>query len=162
MITIRRPKSVQDLIACVHMYMSLDEPGLMPASYDKCLKSLVDYWSRGACIRIAEEDGLMLGWILGVEASLEHVSERLVSQRYYASKCPGMKAYRVLVLLHSELLVYAARLKATYCTSTGSHFDEKFVFAKMLEKSGWKRRGYLALFYMKDYDGRQKRKRETR
>ena len=156
-ITLHRPQSLADLRACVDLYLSLDEPGFMPASHDTCMKSIIGYWSNGAFIRIAKEDGALLGWMLGVNTNLEHISGSIVAQRYYASNCKGIKAFRVLKMLHEEMLVYAARVRATYCTSTGSHFDEKFAFSKMLEKCGWTRRGYLALFYMEEYYGRAKK-----
>ena len=154
MITLHKPASVKDLAACVKMYMSLDEPGFMPTSHEYCLQSICRYWLNGAFIRIAKEDGVMLGWILGISSALEHIPQRIVTQRYYASDCTGIKAFRVLKMLHEELLQYAHKVRAHYCTSSSSHFDEKFAFSKMLEKCGWTRRGYLALYYMKDYDGR--------
>lgn len=150
---VRKPRNTSDIINCVNMYLSLDEPGFMPASFDSSCRSLVNHWQHGGFIRLVEEDGRLIAWIFAICAPMDHISEKIVSQRYYASKTSGVKSFRALKLLHDEMLAYAHRINAAYCTSTGSHFDTAFTFTRMLEKCGWTRRGYLAIYKMKDYHG---------
>jgi len=64
---------------------------------------------------------------------------------YYACDQTGISAYRSIVLLHDEMQKCSLKLPVKYCVSAGSPLDDNNVFAKVLEKNGWSRKGYMAV-----------------
>lgn len=149
---IRGLRSSSDIDECVRLYMAHYDCQELPASYTASYSSFMSDWKNRCLIRIVEEDGEIIAWIIASRAKLEHMDKECVLQKYLANKTTGFKAFTVLRLLHNEMLKYANKMNIPYCISSGSHLDDPSIFTRLLEKCGWKRRGYLAIFNMRDYD----------
>jgi len=137
----------RDLLDCVDLYISMNDPEFLPdVDADLAASRIMQRLRSGAFIRLLKEDGEVFAFIIGCDAHQDFASEPQLHQLYYASKyTTGTKAVKAVVLLHNELEVYARSRNLSTVVSPGSHMDETNVFSRILEKQGWTRRGHIAL-----------------
>lgn len=140
-----RITSRQQIIKCVDLYLAQNDESFMKTSKETSYRNLFNKVRLNKFVRAVEIDGEIVAWIYADAVVLEHTDYVTVQQMYYGSSQHGIMAVRCIKLLHEAMLEYAESLKAAYCTSAGSPYDTENVFAKILEKSGWIRRGYLAV-----------------
>lgn len=139
------PRSVSDIVACVEMYYNLNDHSFIEISKEESVKNLLRFSRQKEFVRMLLNDNdEIIAWIFASKAKPYHSAEIIFQQFYYASNQKGLKAFRSVILLHEEMIEEAARLDLKVVLSSGSHLDDDFTFARILEKSGWQRRGYLA------------------
>jgi hypothetical protein len=141
---VRNIENLKELEFCVDLYLSLNDETFMPACKKSSMKGMKEHLGAGAKLRVLEDDGVIIAWILFKKTRQEHLSESCMQQLYYAASVKGLKAAKAVHLLHNEMEIVAKEMGLKRLISTGSHMDENFVFAKLLERAGWSRRGYLA------------------
>lgn len=133
---------------CVDMYLGLNDESFLPSSRTASLSALFTKIRTNKFVRAIELENRIIAWIYADVVKLEHTDYKCFQQFYYASDQVGVKAFRCINLLHSEMINEARKLKVKYCVSYGSHMDPSNTFVRILEKSGWKRRGHIAIFEM--------------
>jgi hypothetical protein len=149
---IRKIKNLKELEECVDMYLKLSDQEFLPASRKASIKSLKEVLSTPkAFVRVLEKEGKLVAWIYAEVIQLQHTTFKVLQQIYYSSCLEGVSAARAVKLLHQALIEEAERRRVIMVTSPGSHLDENFTFAKILEKSGWERRGYMSVYKTKFY-----------
>jgi hypothetical protein len=129
---------------CVDMYAALNDYSFLPVVKSTAVKNLTSAVRRQKFVRVLKESNKIVAWLYADTGISLHMNERVLQQFYYCSDLTGTKAFKAVRALHEELLEYAKLNGYTIVFSPGSHFDEKYVFTRMLEKLGWERRGYIA------------------
>jgi hypothetical protein len=145
---IRELLSSREIRSCVELYMGLNDPSFIPLEFDVCYNNLLTLVKRKKFVRGLFEDDELIAWIYCDVVEHLHLGFPVFQQLYYASDQKGMKAYRCVVRLHEAMLVKARESEFSLAVSSGSHMDPDHVFAKILEKQGWERRGYLCLRHL--------------
>jgi hypothetical protein len=140
---IRDIQSSKDMEKCVDLYLSLNDETFIPSDRKYALTCMKEYLGTGSKLKILEEDGEIVGWLLMKKLKMPQYTEPVLQQIYYASILKGFKSARAIVSLHNEMFPVAKAMGIKRVISTGSHMDEKYVFAKILERAGWDRRGYM-------------------
>ncbi|MDB4575356.1 hypothetical protein N9112_00170 [bacterium] len=138
-------KTHQDLRMCAEMYAAISDPTFLPFDVEKGIKKLAEMRRQGFVRMLVDDSGTPLAWIVAVKATPHHLHYPVMQQLYYCSDSHGALAYRCVRLLHESLVTEGIRVGAEYAMSTGSHMDEGNVFARILEKSGWQRKGHTAV-----------------
>jgi hypothetical protein len=138
-------RTAADIHTCFELYASLNDYTFMDVEIEKAIHSLMQKAKSGKFVRMRVIDNKIVAWICAELVSLPHSNERIMQQTYYASNQSGTAAYRSVLALHAAMEEEAVRKGCTLIASPGSHLDERFTFAKILEKNGWSRRGYLAI-----------------
>jgi len=141
---IRELMNESEIEFCVDMYRALSDEDFMPSNRKKAIESLTSYKNTGIFIRVLEDKNEIVAWICAGRVRLGHVDHVIFQQTYYCSQLTGLKAVKAVKLLHEAMYLEAKRLRIKRVVSLGSHLDEHHTFARILEKSGWLRRGYLA------------------
>lgn len=142
MLTVSKIRSRNDIVACASMYKRIYNEDKLVVDLDKSINSLGKAASRGF-LRVVLDNGVIVAWLLASEQDHPWLSYKILQQSFFASETSKLKTVKCVQLLHSEMESYAKHLGYDYVFSTGSHQDESFVFARILEKSGWQREGYL-------------------
>lgn len=140
---VREIKSNNEIEECVNMYLSLND--WLDTDFTAAYRKLYQLVKIKKFIRVVEDTEKIIAWIYCDIILPRHHSKVHFQQLYYASNQKGLKAYKCVVLLHQAMLEEAIRLGMPMALSLGSHEDEDNVFAKILEKNGWERRGYAAM-----------------
>lgn len=143
-------RSRTEIELCVDLYGSRSEPSFLPLDYNLSKLNLFDKVRRNKFVRVFRVDDEIKAWIYADLVKLPHASEQYFQQFYYGSSLTGSAAYKAVVSLHREMVLFANTTNATWCTSTGSPYDTENTFARILEKQGWTRRGYLAAIKIKE------------
>jgi hypothetical protein len=151
MLEIIKPRSIEDIETCVNMYLSQNDESFIPASFDKSFSVLLQLTKRNKFVRmVLKDEKEIIGWIYADIGQILHVDTKVFEQRYFTTNQTGSSAVRVIKLLHNALIEEAKDKNISLITSHGSHMDEENVFVKILEKQGWERRGYLALYKLEN------------
>ena len=142
---ITRPQS-DELAFCVDMYLQMNDESFIPADRKKSLHAMERVHKQMKYLRVAKSEEGIIGWMLAEPAPLDHCSLRIMQQRYFSTNQKGIKAARVVLEMHRDLVNYSKFYKFDMVTSPGSHLDEEYKFARILERDGWSRRGFMAMF----------------
>ena len=145
-IQIIKPRNKDDVRALVEMYYQQNDFTFLPASLEEAYRSLFGAVRANRFVRMALRDSEILGFIYADISKSTHMIEKMYQQLYYTSNQKGLLAARLVVLLHEALIEEAKLKKINLVVSAGSHMDEDCVMARILEKNGWKRKGYLAVY----------------
>lgn len=137
--------SISEIEICVDMYLKYNDYSFLPADRSVAIAKMVLAARRQKFFKIVTDNSRIVAAILADISGNHHSDTKFLSQQYYASELTGVKAFRAIKLTHDALFQQAELLKCDFAASTGSHMDESHVFAKILEKQGWTRRGYLCV-----------------
>lgn len=139
-------KTKEEVEYCVQMYLDLNDSEFIDADFDTSFKTLFQLVRLKKFVRVLkQEEEEIIAWIYAEKVKIAHMAYPVLQQMYYASNQTGIKAARCVKLLHRELITHAKEINIDTILSPGSHMDSNFVFAKILEKDGWERRGFLAI-----------------
>ena len=146
--SIRDATRLPELDACMQLYIN-SPYGVDPANtfdYMTAKDNFFRLWqTAGHRLRLCYEGDSLVGWLLSrTGRNCYHTAERSTEQLYYATEYSGFKAFRVLKLLHEDLLRIAIDAKASSVQSHASHLDKDLILCKLLAKCGWSATGYLA------------------
>lgn len=89
-----------------------------------------------------------VAFISGCTTKQQFSKNKIFNQNFYYTNLTGYSAYVAQKVLHGRMIEYARKRHVKTILSAGSYFDERNVFAKMLEKQGWSRHGYLAIYQL--------------
>lgn len=145
------PRNLNDIKDCVYLYNNIAYDPYFTYDLEKAIRHLELFWKMGYFFKIYIEDDEVLGWITAEISETIHMKSAIYKQTWYASKCQGFKAAKIVKKLHEALIEEAEKKQVGLVLSTGSHFDEDFVFTKLLERFGWLRHGYAAFWKTKYY-----------
>ena len=149
----RKIRTIQESNACVELYIKMNDEEFIPANIDKSIKSFSNLVKSGAFLRILDdEDSEIVAWLLAQKVDHPHINGMVLQQYFYASSLKGLKAAKAVIILHRALIEEAKRLQIRYVFSLGSYLDENNTFVKILEKDGWKRRNYAAVYDLKQHE----------
>lgn len=138
--------SEEQLRECAIMYMSQNDMEFFPIDREKCIQSIISHWKEGSFIRVLVDNNALVGFIMATSGTSKHNYGRHLTQEYYCSNQKGYKAAKAVIVAHEALLAYAKTLPFEFVLSSCSHMDPTFVFSRILEKRGWMRRGYMAIY----------------
>lgn len=148
---IRRPFTSEELRLCINCYSKNNDSSFLPFDFDKSFSELSTASRSGKYVKVADSGGLIVGWMYAAQVSLQHVKQSIIQQMYFSSELSGVPAYRLVVQMHNDLIDYAESKGIQLVVSAGSHMDESNTFVKILEKNGWDRRGYTAVWKTSHY-----------
>ena len=140
-------KTREDIVYCVDMYLQLNDPSFIDTDRERAIKSLTDIVRKKGFVKVIREDSdEIIAWVWFAIVHSLHMPYPVFQQNYYASNQNGIKAARCVKLLHRAAIEEATQLKLSGLISCGSHMDPDYIFAKLLERDGWLRRGYCAIY----------------
>ena len=151
---IRRPTTAAEVTECIDLYLALNDFSFLPASRPKSIRELSTAVRMNKLVLMALLDDKIVGWIYAREANISHIENSVLQQYYYASNLTGIKAVKLLSVLHQAMFDYAEDKGFELVMSSGSHMDSKNVLTRVLAKDGWDTRGYLAVKYTKNFKER--------
>lgn len=143
-----KPRTKADIEACVRMYRDLHDESLIETDFESAYKNLYDAVKLNKFVRIALRDSQLVAWIWADVVKPAYSKEKVFQQLFYCSNETGFASARLVLAMHDALIDEARRLGLKHVISQGSHTDEKFVMARLLEKNGWKRCGYVAIYHL--------------
>jgi len=147
-----KPRDRNDLIKCVDLYLALNDETFLPSNRIVCLQKVETAYKTGKYFKILIDDlGEIIGWLHADTLQLSYMSIPILQQMFYMSNQTGVKAVRAVELLHEDLIFHGEEIGVKIITSMGSYMDPNFVFVRILEKSGWERRGYMAIYKTRHY-----------
>lgn len=133
-----------DIAACVDMYRSLSDESFMETSREAAIRNLSKLVRMKRFVRCIRDNDKIIAWIYADGVRLLHTDKPNFQQFYYASSVTGIKAARCVTTLHREMVAFGQLHGFHLMVSAGSHLDPEFVFARLLERDGWDRRGHCA------------------
>ena len=147
---VKKP-SIAELEICVDMYLAMNDETFIPASKVESLKALIQFTRQGQYVKACYHNDELIAWLYAVEGRVSHMNFDVVEQKYYACSKHGVQSFNAIKALHADLVAHAERLRYPMVISQGSPFDKDNVYARILEKNGWERRGFLAVYKTKYY-----------
>lgn len=148
---INRIISLKEIETCVDMYLALNDYSFLPANRELAIKNLSLAVRRNKFVRVLKMNDKIVSWIYADSGTSSHMSTNIIQQFYYCSELKGIAAYKSIKILHEALIDYAEKRGYHLVISPGSHFDEDYTFTRILEKLGWERRGYIAVYKTSHY-----------
>ena len=148
---LRSPKNLKELEFCINAYLEINDDSFLFVDTKKILRRLELYWKKGYYVKIVEEDSEIIGWMYANIIDIDHIEYPVYQQFYCQSIVSGIKAFKVIKLLHEDLIRDAERKGIQLIISNGSQFDSNFTFSKILEKLGWIRRNYINIWKTSHY-----------
>ena len=145
---------LSDLKECIDLYYSINDHSFTFVDKNESLKNLYQFYLKKEFIRVIKKNNKIIAWILCIKNKPLHSTKNHLQQIYYASSEKGFSAYKCVITLHNAMIDEAKRIGVNELLSQGSHLDDNNVFAKILEKNGWSRRGYLASYKLPQEDSR--------
>jgi len=130
------------IIQCVEMYAKR----IPEIDIEYSIKVFVQAIRQKHFVKICIENQNVIAWISATEGLLAYRNERVLKAEHYCSNEIGFKAARLVLDMHSTLIDEAERLDIKYIYAMCSPADEKFILTKILEKDGWQRQGYQAIW----------------
>ena len=138
----------EEIEHCVDMYRALSDETFMPSSRQAAITSLWKAVRQKRFVRCLRRGDTIVAWIYSDKVQLLHMDFPVFQQIYYASDQKDTAAARCVTLLHECMVDYAKSEGFRMATSAGSHLDETYTFARILERHGWLRRGYGAALHL--------------
>jgi hypothetical protein len=145
---------LSDLKECIDLYYNINDHSFAFVDKNESLKNLYQLYLKKEFIRVIKKDNKIIAWILCIKNKPLHSANNHLQQIYYACSEKGFLAYKCVVVLHNAMIEEAKRIRINELISQGSHLDDNNVFAKILERNGWSRRGYLASYRLPQQDSR--------
>ena len=145
--TISKVRSLSDIEECVNLYYNLNDHSFITVSKEESIRRLSQKVRQQKFVRLLIDDkNKIVAWIYCDVVKPDHSTEPQFQQMYYASNLKGIQAYKAVIKLHEAMIEESKRLKVNLLVSYGSHMDEDYTFSRILEKNGWSRRGYVAVY----------------
>ncbi len=124
--------------------------------YVRCKTDLLNLSIEESILNLKQQEFLSLykikskpvAFISGGVTKQQFSKNKIFNQNFYYTDLTGYSAYIAQKVLHQRMIEYARKRHVKTVLSAGSYFDERNVFAKMLEKQGWIRHGYLAIYQL--------------
>lgn len=138
-------RNEKELFEGVDMYLKKNDESFIPSNRNACMRFAHAVASTHCFLRVFEKDSKMLAWMYADRIQPAHVGLPVLYQQYFASDATGKVAVQAVEELHADMLAYADKNKIPYVMSQCSHLDERQTFVRILEKAGWKRRGFMAM-----------------
>lgn len=140
-------KTLAEVKKCVDMYFNYaNGKDFMDCNLEIAYKNLDLAVRMKSYVRVLRENQEIIAWLYAVPSKSFHSNKKTLQQLYYSSNQKGIKAYKCISLLHKDLINYAEEKKYQLVTSSGSHLDNDNTYVRILEKLGWERRHYLAIY----------------
>jgi hypothetical protein len=130
------------------MYYDLNDSDFLKVDFDTCFRRLESKVRGNKYVRVLKRDSEIIAWIYAEKGKSQFEDCLVFQQVFYASNQSGTMAYKCVKLLHEDMIEEAKRQGCKLVQAMGSHMDPDFVYARILEKLGWKRRGFLAIRYL--------------
>jgi len=145
--------NVKELEYCLDMYYKQNDHSFVKIDKDFCLANITVHWRSKEFFKVLVKDNIIVGFLMATTNKNRHCKESFLLQEYYTSTLKGFGAAKAVYILHDALIEVARKRKISLVVSCGSHLDETNTFTKLLERNGWKRRGYVATFSTKQTFG---------
>jgi hypothetical protein len=146
---IRDAMSQADLKVCLEMYKDINDESFIHVDDAFALKRIREF-TKLSCTQggfyLSVEGHTIVGWMAYHVTSSQYGGERQVVQHVCGVAPKGLHGIRVQLELHEELIRRAYLVNAASVVSSGNPYDTSFVFARVLERQGWKRRGFMAIY----------------
>ena len=147
MITLHKISNDEELKELVKLQMMyFNDTSFIPMDFASSFISFKKGLSHGGYARIIRNNQEIIGWICAQKVKVSYSKYDILNQIMYCCLSDGIEALQALKLSHQGLVDYAEASKIPYVMSASSHFDEDNRLAIILEKLGWQRRGYLAVY----------------
>lgn len=147
---IRNPISIEELHLCAEIYIAQNDNEFLYIEPSVCKFNIVNQWKMNRYIRVIEHDGKVVGFIAASPNTSKHSTLKQFVQEYYVTNLKGFASARAVIAAHRDMVDYAIKHRYHLVISQGSHMDPEFVFTRILERNGWKRKGHVALKYLTD------------
>lgn len=146
---IRDAMSQADLKVCLEMYKSINDETFIHVDDTFALKQLREFTKLPSVhggFYLSVEEHRIVGWMAYHVTRSKYGGELQVVQHVCGVAPRGLAGIRVQSELHEELIRRAYLVNAVSVVSSGNPYDTSFVFARVLERQGWKRRGFMAIY----------------
>lgn len=144
-------KSNSEIETCVRMYLALNDETFIKSSFDCSFENIKQIVRRKRFIRVIRENSEIIAWIYAELSKPIHMKQTMLQQMYYCSNQKGFKSVRCIKMLHDSMEEFAIEHNIAIVYSAGSPYDSENVFARVLEKHGWERRGYACIKKLRGY-----------
>ena len=140
--TVSPPRGIQDIEDCVELLgRTMVSPlGKMDKEFgiSSLRKAQRDFF------RVVKIDSKIVAWLTAKVVQSQYYPEFVLTQWCCCCEVKGIIGYRCIIMLHDEMEKEARKLKLAGVVSTCNEHDTTFLFARILEKHGWNRIGYMA------------------
>jgi len=126
----------------------MNDHDFMPVHADYAYQHFWAHVKSGKYNQLYLEDNVIKGGILCNLSRNMHCNATFLKQDYFFTSEKGVKAFKIVKVLHEKMIEEAIRCNCPMAISTGSHLDEDYTFTRILEKLGWQRRGYVAIKHL--------------
>ena len=139
-----RKATMAETVKCFEKYAERDD--WLPVTTRPAREFARKVLQANVFLQVAVDNGEVVAFLYAEPEEILHMPFPVYKQKYFCSWCPGLKAARAVKELHSALIKFAEARGYALVMSTGSHFDPEYRFTRLLERQGWERRGYLAVW----------------
>lgn len=147
MFTLHKLKDDKELSELIKLQMQEFNGDFIPLDFASSFISFKKSIAFGGYLRVIKDsENNIVGWIAAQQTKMPYSKIPVLNQCHYNCILTGMEAIRCLELSHKGLIDYAEAAKIPIVMSCSSHFDEKNLLARILEKMGWQRKGYAAIW----------------
>jgi hypothetical protein len=128
-----------------------NDPDFLLADRDVAIKQISLAARRQKFFRVVKRGDKIVAALLADFSGNHHSKLKLLSQQYFACSETGTAAYKCIKLLHEALIAFGEENECHVVMSQGSPQDPDNVFARILEKQGWQRKHFLAIWKTTQY-----------
>lgn len=139
-----KARNISDIKDSVELYCDQETDEIIETNKTVSFNNLITESKRSFYRVLIDDSGKLVGWVLAYKVQNQFNGYMELQQQFYTSIYAGIKAYKAVMLVHEELIKYAELYKIPVVTSHCSHNDSNFTLCRMLSKSGWLTRGYMA------------------
>lgn len=152
-IHIRKPRSNEELIAAFEIFKEVSYTGTLPYSFERGLMTFPFIANNGGILRVILKDSVVRGIFLASETPPLFCPVRTLNQQFFQTNLKGTEAVRAIKLTHALLIKEAEARKIQIVISQSSWLDSKFTLVRVLERLGWVREGYMAVWKTSHHKG---------
>lgn len=144
--------SVKEILAdATRVYLMQNDASFMPADFETAFRSIISRYRQKCFIRIAMENGLVVGFVIADYTPLEYAKEKVMSLRFFATSLKGLKAANLLVKLHDLMVEDAKANDAHLVLSSASYLDTSCKLGRILAYHGWESRGNTSIYKIREW-----------
>lgn len=146
MIRVEPIVSLEELKAAVDVYVNYAKNDIVPFSREESYTNMEAHWRSLKYVKKITYKGAVVGIVCGDILKSFHGKHKFFNQMYYCTNLKGVLSVKAVQLAHRDIIEYASKYKLSYVISQASHNDTSFVFTRILEKDGWIRKGFMAIY----------------